>query len=602
MGAQSPTLQRDDARDEESEDDEVQGGEPREMDARYEEDLYTGAPTTLLAELQLRKQQAKQRTQPTNLPVGYRTTLLEMDAVKQVQEKDRKGKRVTLAWQDQDVVKREREAESEDEEVPLGMLFPEQARRQQDNAVRPMGLMERRELEDNEPLSKRRERLLGKQPLVRPAVVKRASTMMNFPTNNNSGETITPGASVSQVDLLAGSDKGAFPPARPVSGEFSQELIGRFGTPEPKIEADREIPEEEETLGQRRRRLIAEKEAREKEVRSGTPDQAERPVIKQRRSMADVLQAHPARTPSPGFQQRPGTGRRQSSQDLLKRPSSQNRLSSMNGLSSTNLAPPQLGSHSRTNSAEFPHLAAIEKERKQKAHITAMQAELRAQQDAQHTAMRGMGLLGSQYAGSNLNYQAQQQINTGLGLGSGSQANLNVPLMAGMAGPNGGIMVASPMQSTQSGYFGNKEMVDRMIALRLASQAALNPALRPGQLPQAPGGYLPPAQQIMGTGLGMGLNQSVGTGSYGLGSQGPMGGQRGMGTMGLGRGMGPQNQGEWRNQQAQWAHWARMQGLGMGLGGNGIGAGVGTSSGGVDMVEAWRRGVGGTTGGAGGGF
>ena len=166
-----------------------------------------------------------------------------------------------------------------------------------------------------------------------------------------------------------------------------------------------------------------------------------------------------------------------------------------------------------------------------------MQAEVRAQQDLQHSTMRGMGLLGSNYAGSNLNYQAQQQINTGLGLGSGSQANLNVPLMAGMTGPNGGVMVASPMQSTQSGYFGNKEMVDRMIAMRLASQAALNPALRPGQLPQTQGGFLPPAQQMMGTGLGV----SVGTGSYGLGSQGPMGGQRGMGTMGLGRGMGPQN-------------------------------------------------------------
>lgn len=593
VGEKSPTLQRDDAREHQSEDEDEEE-EQREMDGRYAEDVYTGAPTTLLAELQLRKQQAKQRTQPTCLPNGFRTTLLEMDAVAQVESKTRKGKRVTLAWQDQAIVQQEREQESEDEEVPLGMLFPEQARRQKDNSVRPMGLMERRELEDNEPLSKRRERLLGKQPLMRPAVVKRASTMMNFPTNN-SGETFTPAASVSQINFLGGSDTGALPGARPLSEELSQELIGRFGTPEPKIEAAAEVPEEEETLGQRRKRLIAEREARDKEVRSGTPDQdaGPRPVIKQRRSMADVLQAHPARTPSPGIQQHPGLHTRRSSQDLLKRPLSQNRLSSMNRLSANLAAPPP--SHSRTNSTEFPHLAAIEKERKQKAQIAQMQAEVQAQQHQQHTTMRGLGLLGSQYAGSNLNYQAQQQINSGMGLGTTSQAEMNVPLMAGMVGPNGGVMMASPgVASTQSGYFGNKEMVDRMIAMRLASQAALNPALRPGQAPQVAGGFVAPAgQQMMGTGLGV----SVGTGSYGLGSQGPMGGQRGMGKMGLGRGMGPQNQGEWRNQQAQWAHWARMQGLGMGLSGGGANGGVGgggAGNGGVDMVEAWRRGVGAT--------
>ena len=598
VGEKSPTLQRDDARD--PSDDEDEDEEQREMDGRYAEDVYTGAPTTLLAELQLRKQQAKQRTQPTFLPNGFRTTLLEMDSVAQVEEKNRKGKRVTLAWQDQDIVQRERDQESEDEEVPLGMLFPEQARRQQDNAVRPMGLMERRELEDNEPLSKRRERLLGKKPLMRPELVKRASTMINFPGKNISGEPISPGGSVSQVNLLGLSDTGATPAARPISSEFSCELIGRFGTPDPNLSAEgapeKEIPEEEETLGQRRKRLIAEKEAREKEVRSGTPDPSAepRPIIKQRRSMADVLQAHPARTPSPGHQQLHG---RRSSQDLLgarSRNNSSNRLSSMNRLSSANLTAPK-PTHERTHSQEFPHLAAIEKERQQKAQIAAMQADLQAQQHLQHTNMRGMGLLGSNYAGSGLNYQAQQGINSGMALGS--QQGLGVPMMAGMVGPNGGIMMASPNQaSTQSGYFGNKEMVDRMIAARLQTQAALQSG-RPGQLPQVAGGFVAPPQ-MLGTGLGIGLNQSVGTGSYGMGSQGRMGGQRGMGQMGLGRGMGPQNQGEWRNQQAQWAHWARMQGLGLGLGG----AGQGVGNGGVDMVEAWRRGVGGQGEGVGQGF
>ena len=51
--------------------------------------------------------------------------------------------------------------------------------------------------------------------------------------------------------------------------------------------------------------------------------------------------------------------------------------------------------------------------------------------------------------------------------------------------------------------------------------------------------------------------------------------------------------GQWQNQQAQWQHWARMQGLGMGLGA-GAGAGYGglvQQGGGVDMVERWRRSV-----------
>jgi hypothetical protein len=55
-------------------------------------------------------------------------------------------------------------------------------------------------------------------------------------------------------------------------------------------------PEEEETLGQRRKRLQTEREARAKEV--GTKPAADsppqRPPINTRRSMADILQAHPA--------------------------------------------------------------------------------------------------------------------------------------------------------------------------------------------------------------------------------------------------------------------------------------------------------------------
>ena len=71
-------------------------------DGQRDDEIYYGAPTTLLAELQLRKQQQKQRTRPLakTYPNGMHSTLLEMDAVAQVEQKSRKGKRINLAWED----------------------------------------------------------------------------------------------------------------------------------------------------------------------------------------------------------------------------------------------------------------------------------------------------------------------------------------------------------------------------------------------------------------------------------------------------------------------------------------------------------------------
>jgi hypothetical protein len=126
--------------------------------------------------------------------------------------------------------------------------------------------MERRELEDNEPLSQRRERLrshggLQREPLRR--------------TPDFDGATPEP------VE-----DANPLPSARPVSGDFSLELLHQFGDPAAAPAAAPE-EEEEETLGQRRRRLLAEREA-------AAAAGAARPAPKQRRSMADILSAHPA--------------------------------------------------------------------------------------------------------------------------------------------------------------------------------------------------------------------------------------------------------------------------------------------------------------------
>ncbi len=108
----------------EDEDDEEDGEEDsEEEDEEEDEDLqYQGQPTTLLAELQLRKQQQKMRTRPINqaYPNGLHTTLLELDAVHEVERRARKGKRVNLAWEDPAMVPDP--ADEDDDDVPLAML------------------------------------------------------------------------------------------------------------------------------------------------------------------------------------------------------------------------------------------------------------------------------------------------------------------------------------------------------------------------------------------------------------------------------------------------------------------------------------------------
>ena len=268
-------------------------------EGQSDNEVYYGAPTTLLAELQLRKQQQKQRTRPllSAFPNGMHSTLLEMDAVAQVEQKSRKHKRVALAWEDSSVQQPE-DGMNDDEDIPLAMLY---AKKEVRDPNRPMGLMERRDMEDNEPLSRRRDRLQG-----RPSI-PRASTVMHISSPQppeEEGETLA--ERVHRLKDETAVDNG-LPSARPVSGDFTSELMSQFGgdlldVKDPKGKG-KEIstfagPEEEETLGQRRKRLQAERAAREKEVGAGaaagdTPP-LQRPEISKRRSMANILQAHPA--------------------------------------------------------------------------------------------------------------------------------------------------------------------------------------------------------------------------------------------------------------------------------------------------------------------
>lgn len=289
----------DDENGEEGEDFAVKAvGDEESDDGQRDDEVYHGPPTTLLAELQLRKQQQKQRTQhiTKQFPTGIHSTLLEMDAVAQVQKKNRQKGRTVLAWEDPDAIHQGGE-DGDDEDVPLAMLYARKSAQFQD-ANRPLGLMERRDMEDNEPLSKRRERLTG-----RPSV-PRASTMQHIPVLPDGGEEEETLAQ--RVRRLKGESEAALPAARPVSGDFTSELMSQFGGDLLDTKGkgkEKEIspspgPEEEETLAQRRKRLQSEREARAKEVGTQAPtpqdDQQERPGLVKRRSMADILSAHPA--------------------------------------------------------------------------------------------------------------------------------------------------------------------------------------------------------------------------------------------------------------------------------------------------------------------
>lgn len=287
-------ILREDDEDDDAEARALRGYEEASGDeaADGEEEEYCGAPTTLLAELQIRKQQQKHRTRPlvSAYPNGMHSTLLEHDAVAQVEKNTRKQKRVNLAWEDPAVVEAE-DPMTDDEDVPLALLYAKKSRVQEPN--RPMGLMERREMEDNEPLSRRRDRLLGRPPATN---MNRASTMVNLQSgvsHDEEGETLA-----QRVRRLKDQETNgtALPPTRAVSGDFASEMMSEFGgdLSDPKGKGKEPLsataPEEEETLGQRRKRLQAEKEARAKEV----GESLQRPALQQRRSMADLLAAHPA--------------------------------------------------------------------------------------------------------------------------------------------------------------------------------------------------------------------------------------------------------------------------------------------------------------------
>ena len=239
-----------------------------------------GLPTTLLAELESRKaqQRLRTRTAASAFPGGIRSTLLQLDAVAQVQKEARSKKKTHLAWEEHGDGD---EDDDQDADVPLGLLYAvaPSAQKRRDDEV-PLGLLMKKEMEDAEPLSKRRERLRGQ---------------------NGHAAQPQPKIFLDVPGLGGGSEASAADAHEEVEGETLKDRMKRlkekkeFGTGSLGMEfaspsegnssaakQERAPPVEEETLAQRRRRL----QQQEATKRESSLLQQE---VRNRRNMMDLL-------------------------------------------------------------------------------------------------------------------------------------------------------------------------------------------------------------------------------------------------------------------------------------------------------------------------
>ncbi|KAI1274448.1 hypothetical protein F5Y07DRAFT_373145 [Xylaria sp. FL0933] len=302
----------------------AQEGEEKDEESE-EEPTYFGPPTTLLAELQMRKHQQKLRTRPaaTAFPNGMHSTLLELDKVAEVERQARKGKRVNLAWEDPNS---NPAGDDDDEDTPLGVLLATKGQTTGligtiPGAPRPLGLMEQRDMEDNEPLSVRRSRLQGREvgPIQRMTLSRGLNIAPALRVPSPQLRVVTPEGDEIEDETLADrmrrlrsrDDNNPLPQARPVSSSFSAELLSQLGDafkedepeskdpPKEKRNSQVQPTEEEETLGQRRQRLQLEREAREREmarVMLNGGRSSVSPQLTKRHSLADVLGGHNRKT------------------------------------------------------------------------------------------------------------------------------------------------------------------------------------------------------------------------------------------------------------------------------------------------------------------
>lgn len=265
-------------------------------------------PSTLLAELQVRKAQMKQRTRTAAVayPNGMHNTLLELDAVEQINKKKRQKQRIALAWEDPHQRELDEEV-NEDEDVPLGVLYPTKDGKQggktgdSRDRNRPMGLMEQREMEDTEPLSKRADRLNPARAQERRAFLahQRKVSQMQVEMQMAEEEEMR---KEKEREVLNDAIVDVVPKAgsRPIS-TFSADVLSQFGglneskDAEATVGTEGEVEPEEETLGQRKARLQRERST------SGevTGTQPAMPALRSTNSMANLLSSNPVRAPVP---------------------------------------------------------------------------------------------------------------------------------------------------------------------------------------------------------------------------------------------------------------------------------------------------------------
>ncbi|OQO13461.1 hypothetical protein B0A48_01689 [Cryoendolithus antarcticus] len=296
---------------------EQEGEEEEEYDP---ENAGFVQPSTLLAELQVRKaqQKSRNRTAVTAFPNGMHSTLLQLDAVADIEKRKRQRSRIALAWEDPSTLQHAAD-EAEEDDVPLGILFPSKnglanrAMGDERDWDRPLGLMEKRQMEDNEPLSSRRSRLRGGPALSLPRTRdrspdKRGMSQLNLTglpgdedTDENEGETLAQRLrrlrTKQELDVAI-SDIAPKEGERPMS-TFSADVLSQFDgltgndkagikpPPTPEALAD-------ETLAQRRARLQREGATRNASEPAATAGATEkRRSLCTSNSMANLLSSHP---------------------------------------------------------------------------------------------------------------------------------------------------------------------------------------------------------------------------------------------------------------------------------------------------------------------
>ena len=282
--------------------------------------VFEGAPSTLLAELQKRKEQLQKRTRTAQVASsnGMHTTLLQLDAVAQIEKQQRIGQRVRLAWEEPDVRVANGEDDMDDEDIPLGVLFPNQSRgsiggkRKVSDWKRPLGLIQSKDLEDNEPLSARRSRLYG---TIHGESINPLPVHNSFPRpfiyhssasdSDDDSETLakrlqrlreSKGAKSASVEV---DDQKSS--ERYINGSSSKLVLNEARKPSPSLVAIPNVrtsdddDDDDETLGQRRKRLQANAYA---SIRRSSEHSAIGPgmrkieiPLKKTRSMVELLRA-----------------------------------------------------------------------------------------------------------------------------------------------------------------------------------------------------------------------------------------------------------------------------------------------------------------------